>query len=191
MIDVYRVDGVEPGRDVLSEVLARHLGVPAAGIVVVRRCAICGGQHGKPFLDPRVHGQDAPQFSLSRSGDVAVVAIAASPVGIDVEAGRSVDAAAIAAHLFTADEAKLVAGLDRGAGLALFMRLWTRKEALGKAAGCGLSDDVLRTDVSGLPGRLELGGLGSWTVVDLELGDGLTAALAARDGVESVRVLRL
>src|SRR5581483_10312128 len=58
VIDVYRLDGVEPRRDVLTEVLARHLGVPAAGIVVDRRCAMCGGPHGKPFLDPRVHGPD-------------------------------------------------------------------------------------------------------------------------------------
>ena len=32
----------------LRAVIARHAGVPAAAVIVTQRCAICGGDHGRP-----------------------------------------------------------------------------------------------------------------------------------------------
>jgi 4'-phosphopantetheinyl transferase len=83
---------------------------------------------GKPFLD------GGPHFSLSHSGDWAVIAVCEAPVGFDIEfcaTGR--DIAGIARRAFHPSE--------RGAALddSGFYRIWTAKESYLKMRGSGLA----------------------------------------------------
>lgn len=95
------------------------------------RTCRCGQQHGKPRL---VGG--GPAFSLTHAGDLVGVAVHDGPVGVDVERVRPLsDLAAMAAHACSpAETAEATAG-----GPESFFRLWTRKEAVLKATGDGLS----------------------------------------------------
>ncbi|KSU77577.1 4'-phosphopantetheinyl transferase [Pseudarthrobacter enclensis] len=101
------------GTELLRRAVARIIGVRMADLRVSRSCRRCGSdQHGKPwFPDTGVHA------SLSHSGGLVAVAVAAQPVGIDIEA--------LAAH--TAGEWEL----DE----------WVRVESVVKATGDGLAVD--------------------------------------------------
>jgi 4'-phosphopantetheinyl transferase len=104
-------------------------GATAAALSFDRTCR-CGAAHGKPMLP------GGPGFSLSHAGDLVGVAVHPDgTVGLDVEQVRAVaDLAALAEHVHSPAE--------RARGrleLAAFFRTWTRKEALVKATGEGLS----------------------------------------------------
>lgn len=107
-------------------VLAASVGTPAAALVFDRTCR-CGAQHGKPVLP------GGPGFSLTHAGDLVGVAVHPDgAVGLDVEQVRELgDLPAMAAHVCSPQES----APDADA----FFALWTRKEALLKAVGTGLS----------------------------------------------------
>jgi 4'-phosphopantetheinyl transferase len=87
------------------------------------------GPFGKPSLP------EGPCFSLSHSGDLAVLAVDVSPVGADTEPADRPWRPETARRVLTAAEQRHLAG--RGA--EEFPRLWTRKEAVMKACGRGLA----------------------------------------------------
>lgn len=139
------------------------------------------GPRGKPELSGR---EGAPlDFNLSHSGDLALCVVARWPVGIDLERLREVpDADLIAARFFTPAEVALQrVAINRDAA---FLRQWTRKEAIIKAVGVGLSMPLDSFDVSSLgrgPIRLaeDSGDANNaWHVVDIEAAAGYVAALA-------------
>ncbi len=107
------------------------------------------GAAGKPALvrPPSCH------FSLSRSGDIAVIAEASgAPVGVDVELERAVpDAPALAARYFTPAECEALSLLEGPERDVAFLRCWTRKEACLKAIGCGLSIEPRLFEVGTMP----------------------------------------
>jgi 4'-phosphopantetheinyl transferase len=89
---------------------------------------------GKPYLPlhPTLH------FSMSRSSGWAAFAIAAEPVGVDIElsdAERPVEA--IAAQLLHTGERELLAEATGRAHCRMFYRIWTQKEAVAKGLGRG------------------------------------------------------
>jgi 4'-phosphopantetheinyl transferase len=115
------------------------------------------GPGGKPELAPEILGGRSFFFNLAHSPTLALVAWGMAPLGVDVEdvARENVDHAA-----------------------------WTRKEALLKALGTGLSRDPASIELVP-PGERE--GLWSWTapdsglrwvVLELDVGPAHRAALA-------------
>jgi len=98
------------------------------------------GAHGKPFLVP-MSNQGVVQFSLSHSGELAMVAVSASrEVGVDVEKIRpNIDVMAIAHRYFAPEEAARLGALSDADRTAAFFTLWTRKEAYSKARGMALA----------------------------------------------------
>jgi 4'-phosphopantetheinyl transferase len=95
------------------------------------------GRWGKP----QVCG--GPQFNLSHSGSLAVVAMHPHlPVGLDVEAdAHSVPVSALAHILSVSEATSMPKTTDE------WLRLWVRKEAVVKAQGKGFCSDPRRFSV--------------------------------------------
>lgn len=130
-------------RGVLRMILARYLGVPPES------CVFQSTPQGKPAL---CAPPTAPPlaFNVAHSHRLALYAITGgADVGIDVEyLPRPVDVALLAPRLLTADESAALAALPEAQRHAHFIRGWTRKEAVAKAQGAGLSRVVQPFDVS-------------------------------------------
>jgi 4'-phosphopantetheinyl transferase len=103
-------------------------------------------QWGKPFvLSPR-HSEF--EFNLAHSQDHLLVAVSARPIGVDLEAIRSIDDLDLLARQICSErelEAWLRLPLD--SRLTAFFTLWTRKEALLKAMGTGISEHLREISV--------------------------------------------
>ena len=134
----------------LRELLAVRLGegVPA------ERIEFQYGAHGKPSLRGG-RGRGSLHFSVSHCDDLATYAFSwGAAVGIDVEAVREMsDADAIAAHCFSRRENATYQTLDASDKPLGFFNCWTRKEAVVKALGDGLSLPLDRFDVTLAPGE--------------------------------------
>jgi len=122
-------------RGTLRVLLGDLLGEPPRSI------AIEEGASGKPRLADAGHRLG---FNVSHSGDLALVCIAEGvEVGVDLERLRPVpDAVAIARRRFTPEEARFVEEGGPADADRRFLTCWTRKEALAKALGAGLSFDL-------------------------------------------------
>jgi len=110
--------------------------------------------NGKPFL-----ADDCGLFfNISHSGQTVAAAIAALPVGFDVEVtGRVRDVRGIANRFFHPDEARAISESSAGRE-SLFLRMWTAKESMLKLSGDGLAGGLekarIRSDETGtLDGR--------------------------------------
>jgi hypothetical protein len=95
--------------------------------------------------DDRSSSHDLIDFSISHSGDFALVAVARSArVGVDVERIRScTDVLAIATHAFGRKTSQDLQGLPLDDQRRKFFELWTLAEAYGKARGTGLTEESL------------------------------------------------
>ena len=159
----------------LRLILAGYLDVPPDELRLQR------GRHGKP----RLAGSSDLRFSLSHSGELALVAVTRhKEVGIDVDRLRpDLPVEPFAERFFPASDARFVAAAAGPTERAeRFLRLWTRKEAVVKAAGARLAQglglkvltdadaDVVRDPSGQIPG--------AWSVRDLPVPDGCLAALA-------------
>lgn len=108
--------------------LGQACGVPAKDI------PIAISPHGKPLLDPPfIH----VQFNLSHCRDLALVAIAATPVGIDIE--RSDRASDLPGCEETFCHPEEIAALPTGQHYraTALLDIWTAKESALKALGTG------------------------------------------------------
>jgi 4'-phosphopantetheinyl transferase len=173
----YRL-AADTDRSLLGAVLlrlaaARHLGIRPADVAVDRTCDRCGAQHGRPRLPG-----NGVQASVSHSGDIVAVAItSAGPVGVDVEAVRSIDFSAVTERVCTPGERNHVhAAAD-------FYTFWTRKEAVLKATGEGLQRPMTDLEVTP-PGsapallRLGAGAPPACQMADISAGHGYQGAVA-------------
>ena len=91
---------------------------------------------GKPYLRDE-HGVLGPAISLSHGGGMVAAAVG-SPglrIGVDLEPHKARDVMALAAKAFGPAEQQQVAE----GSTAAFYKLWTLREAMGKATGQGLS----------------------------------------------------
>ncbi|MDH2387779.1 4'-phosphopantetheinyl transferase superfamily protein [Streptomyces sp. HNM0663] len=159
----------------LRELLGERLGLPPREVPLARLpCVSCGGPHGRPHVPG-----DPVHFSLSHAHDAVLIAIAEQAVGIDVEAlPAPATALDVAAQLHSAERTELrsLGRLDRSAELAAaFARCWTRKEALLKAKGVGLNEELTLTYVGTGPRPAPQNG---WLLADLPAPTGCAAAVA-------------
>jgi 4'-phosphopantetheinyl transferase len=123
-------------------------------------------------------------FNLSHSGDIALIGLARDTrIGVDVEVHRPLpDALRIARAHFAADEVAALSALSPQRREAAFFGLWTRKEAVVKALGAGLSLPLDRFSVSvpPTPPRLlrSAEGAADWTLEAVDVGPGAEATVA-------------
>jgi len=125
------------GHGLLRELLGQQLHRHPKDLVLLR------GEFGKPFLEG-----DPLHFNLSDTKDAVLVAFSRQPIGADIETiNRHTDHAAVANHYFTPAEVRSIAtAVD---AKRRFLELWTRKEAVLKACGVGLMDDLHSLEVNG------------------------------------------
>lgn len=161
--------------------LGQHLGVEPAAV----RLAYTA--EAKPFLaEP---DRSDVRFNFARAGASAACVVASSvDVGIDIERALAMaDMNLVADRIMTASEVQWWRTPAAGPPLDTFYRAWTRKEALGKAEGHGISpgpqnivvplDAFAEGDariVAGLDGRSR------WSLSDLQMADDLAGAVAFR-----------
>jgi 4'-phosphopantetheinyl transferase len=178
-------------------VLAGYAGRRPADISFDRTCGECGKPHGKPV----VRGGDL-QHSVAHSGDLVAVAVAGTPVGVDVEQldgrrrplGGDGDPQALARLVLADGERIALAAVRPSARARAFLVAWTRKEAVTKATGDGLRVSFSDVVIAGAPGAPRLV---SWpypqapqsvSMLDLDVESGYVAALAVIGRCDSVRV---
>ena len=105
---------------------------------------------GKPVLVQEEH-HFSLHFNLSHSRSLAMLALSAeTEVGIDVEDIRPMEPEVAEGH-FSPSELKALSSLQGNAWLKAFYLCWTRKEAIVKAEGVGLSLPLDCFDVSVSP----------------------------------------
>lgn len=182
----------------VRRILADHyLGGPPTAIRFGRqRCPRCGDHtHGRPRIVAPATRLD---FSLSHSGPDWLLAVTAGGrVGVDIEQHAGLDFESAAEAVLSEDELAIL----RGTKVArereeFFLRAWTRKEAVLKAAGVGIVGDLSGLDVYPLRGgpvrieHIEPGIHGSWALEDIGIGPDLSAALARETGRPGPVLLR-
>jgi 4'-phosphopantetheinyl transferase len=167
--------------------LAWYLRVP------VEKIDLTMNRHGKPCLREFA----GIYFNVTHSAGLAAIAFTAvGEVGIDIEALRTdVDAMEIASANFTSKEASLITkARSKQEQVEIFLRIWTRKEAVLKAAGRGILHGLNTVDVSGhavsevkLAGSCGDNADSCWRVHDLNSMKDCAGAVAAPVGDWSIK----
>jgi 4'-phosphopantetheinyl transferase len=105
--------------------------------------------NGKPIIAP-ARGEPPLHFNLSHSHYMAAIAITKhGPVGIDIEHLRRIrDWSGVASRFFSPYEQSQLSEVADKNKLHAFYTCWTRKEAVIKATGEGLSARLDEFDVS-------------------------------------------
>jgi len=143
------------------------------------------GAHGKPALAGAAAGARLG-FNISHSGSVALVGLVqGGEIGVDVEAHRDMtDRDALVRRFFSAAENAAYAALAESDRQRAFFDGWTRKEAVVKALGRGLSFPLREFDVSlaAAPGGLlrlqaQAGAASGWCLAGFEPAPGHSAAV--------------
>jgi 4'-phosphopantetheinyl transferase len=173
----YRTD-FEPwlkSRAALRHILSAVTGQSA------RRTAIATGQDGKPEL---ADNPDGLYFNASRSRDFALIALARTPVGVDIEAVRpEFTWRTVAMHWFHPRERALLASAPEARRVDLFFQIWTHKEAYFKGVGLGLNREAMVACFTG-PGHRSLRGpkgsqASQWRLKPLDAPPAYKASLAS------------
>ena len=177
------------GRGLLRSVLARYLEIAANALQFTYSV------HQKPELTPATNSAGL-HFNLAHTGDLALIAVANSgPLGVDVEEVRVVrDVGDLVARFFSQRENELFQQLAPEKKSAAFFNLWTRKEALLKATGEGITGGLNRVEVSFLehePAQLlaingDSESAREWTLKSFQPLHGFIGALAIK--AQSVQV---
>jgi 4'-phosphopantetheinyl transferase len=118
------------GRGQLRIILGRYAGTTPQSLRFTRSA------YGKPSISTETGGEHF-RFNASRSAGIALAAIRRdSDIGVDIERIRPLpDATALAATVLTARERADLAALPE----VTFLEYWTRKEAIVKSLGRGVS----------------------------------------------------
>jgi 4'-phosphopantetheinyl transferase len=157
-------------RAFLRRVLGQTLDRDAAGL------RFAYGAQGKPSLE----GGDV-EFNLSHAEDLALCAVACGrAVGVDVEKIGPLKEDGVIGRVFSPEQAARLRALPETERWAQFCAGWTRKEAIVKAHGKGLSLGLDAFDVSLGTGDDVLHDKAgkSWRVRPLSPGAGFQGAVA-------------
>lgn len=136
------------------------------------------GSHGKPSL----RETQGLEFNMSHSGDLALVAVSRNePVGVDIEVSRQMPRAReLARRYLHPDEIRTIETVPPDSRSPVFLTCWTRKEAVLKSTGAGLTLNTQLLNVGALADEkvLDLPGFPRLRVTSFEPVPGYIAACA-------------
>ncbi|MBC7553338.1 MAG: 4'-phosphopantetheinyl transferase superfamily protein [Taibaiella sp.] len=129
-------------RGLLRQLINKYTGIP------VDKVGYHYGLFGKPYIQGSII-----EFNVAHSGDAIIIAFCKRPVGVDIEVlNMSFDFKPVLESCFDVDEIKHI--INAPIPVVAFYQLWTCKEALLKAIGKGIDDDIKL--VPSLPGEHSL-----------------------------------
>lgn len=125
------------------------------------------GAHGKPYLEDHSH----IHFNISHCRNAIAVAVSDAPVGIDVESFRHFGDGLLDKTMNDSEKAEILAS---GEPRETFAAYWTRKEAVFKLIGTGITDNLhnILTDKTMTD-----------TIVNREKGYAASVAVFSEDGL--------
>jgi 4'-phosphopantetheinyl transferase len=176
-------------RGILRTLLGRYLNVEPGQL------QFCYGKNGKPGItDPS--GRTEVHFNLSQSEELALYVFSRdNEIGVDIECIQDIpEMERITELYFSAGEREIFHTLPEDKKKGKFFNIWTRKEAIVKALGEGLSWPLDQLDVSSaLAGPIRLQKAvedtkpaSRWSVQDLKPAPGFAAALATEGPIRRV-----
>lgn len=127
----------------LRLILGAYLGIPGKDVMINRRLK------GRPELDLR-QSQDSLDFSVARSDGCYLIGVSSGAViGVDLEVAsrRAGKPLALARRYFSEDETAALSVLSEADLHAAFMHTWSCKEAVVKASGLGIANQLCRFTV--------------------------------------------
>jgi 4'-phosphopantetheinyl transferase len=166
----------------LRLLLGAYLELPGKDVILQRSV------RGKPALDRSVHSSPL-QFSMAKSDDRVLVGISREiPMGVDLEpCNRTTrNCLRLAGRYFSAAEAKTLGQLPPRLQNPAFLRAWACKEAVVKAYGEGIANQLCRFTVEMNPqmppAMLDFDGAGTadWSLTVLKPDEDYIAALAVQ-----------
>ena len=163
------------GRRALRFLLSKYLSVSPMEIIISAE----KGQ--KPFIS---NPSSNIQFNVSHSGDWVLVVFANTPVGIDIERINPEFSykELLQDHFSEAEQAFISKAADP---VSAFYYLWTRKEALTKAWGTGLQENLKQVNVLDLHSIIEMDNK-SWQLKSFNISGDYSAAIAYPSNSESI-----
>lgn len=167
-------------RAAVRGVLATYTGSNAASLMLQREPG------GKPVLT----GADVPHFSLTHSGALAAVAVAAFPLGVDLEHVRELRHARAARRILHRETLSAIDALPAAIRMEALIDAWTLREAHVKAVGGGMfrTPDTIPFEPRAGSGLSRVHGRDGeeWSVLRWSPAPGVRAALAARGMLAAV-----
>ncbi len=123
---------------ILRSILTYYIDQSPSGLELINNT------HGKPFLK-----NSTIEFNMSHSRNMVCYVIAFNnKVGVDIEFyNTTIDVIGMLELVFTKKEVELIKSLDIDEQYNTFYKLWTKKEALVKAVGKGLSYPINTIEV--------------------------------------------
>ncbi|HEY5776228.1 MAG TPA: 4'-phosphopantetheinyl transferase superfamily protein [Xanthomonadales bacterium] len=127
----------------LRLILGAYLGLPGKDVHITRRIK------GRPELDPDLSGGEL-NFSVARSDGCYLIGVnSGATIGVDMEmtARRPGKPMALARRYFSQQEIAALSGFDKTDLHRAFMHTWACKEAIVKASGMGIANQLCRFSV--------------------------------------------
>ncbi|GAA4278242.1 4'-phosphopantetheinyl transferase family protein [Aquimarina mytili] len=133
--------------------------------------------YGKPYIkDCKMN------FNISHSGNTVVCIFSKEPIGIDVEEAKDIEYT-LFENVFTDQEMKEISSV----GLSKFYEYWTKKEAIIKAIGKGMSIPLLDIEVKGDHSIYD--GI-KWNIKSLKLNN-MNCAIASKYNTNNVNLFEV
>jgi 4'-phosphopantetheinyl transferase len=172
------------GRGAIRNILSKYADQPAAAIKFGE------GANKKPYL---INSNKNKLFhNISYSGDWILLAVSSSAVGADMElVNRHFDFQGIIHQVFNEEEINYI---NNDLSAEQFFLLWTRKEALVKATGKGLDNDLkLIPCLNGVhPVQMDIiSSTDDWQISSFKIDDNHIASVATTPFINEIRFLDL
>lgn len=173
----------------LRLLLGAYLGLPGKDVHITRRIK------GRPELDSKLSKGEL-NFSVARSGNCYLIGVnSGATIGVDLEmaARRTGKPMALARRYFSQQEIAALSEFDEGELHRAFMHTWACKEAIVKASGMGIANQLCRFSVDvnpdNPPAVLDMldDDPGAWKLAMAVPASGAVAAIAVRQ--QAVRLL--